>query len=252
MDLEGVRKEIERMRVQAGRQRKEILQLQRAGMQSIAVATGDLSLSVDEIGRQARESNRLADGAVSQALKTDARIGELSRAAHQIGEVIALITHIAEQTKLLALNATIEAARAGEAGRGFAVVASEVKVLASQTAKATDEISSYISGMQHATRESVAAVKEIGGTIEQLSTIASVIEHAVQRQSHSTQEIASSVKDVASGAEETAGHISQVNSGATDTGAASEQVLNLAQMLAAESCRLQQELDIFMSNVRAA
>jgi hypothetical protein len=99
--------------------------------------------------------------------------------------------------------------------------------------------------MQGATRESVAAVKEIGGTIEQLSAIASVIESAVQRQSHSTQEIACSVKDAASGAEETAGHISQVNRGATDTGAASAQVLNLAQMLAAESCRLQQELDIF-------
>jgi len=90
----------------------------------------------------------------------------LSRAAQEIGEVVKLITAIAEQTNLLALNATIEAARAGEAGRGFAVVAAEVKSLASQTAKATDEISSHISGMQGATQESVAAIKEIGGTID--------------------------------------------------------------------------------------
>ncbi len=114
-----------------------------------------------------RESNKIADAAVTQAQQTDGRIGKLSRAAQEIGDVVKLITAIAEQTNLLALNATIEAARAGDAGRGFAVVASEVKSLASQTAKATDEISSHILGMQGATQESVAAIKEIGGTIGQ-------------------------------------------------------------------------------------
>ena len=109
-----------------------------------------------------------------QAEQTDGRIGKLSRAAQEIGDVVKLITAIAEQTNLLALNATIEAARAGEAGRGFAVVASEVKSLASQTAKATDEISSHILGMQGATQELVAAIKEIGGTIAQISDIASI------------------------------------------------------------------------------
>ncbi|PSO14001.1 methyl-accepting chemotaxis protein, partial [Bradyrhizobium sp. MOS003] len=117
-----------------------------SNMQSVATATEELSASVEEIGRQVRDSSRIAEAAVVQARETDGRIGKLSHAAQQIGEVVKLITAIAEQTNLLALNATIEAARAGEAGRGFAVVASEVKSLASQTAKATDEISSHITG----------------------------------------------------------------------------------------------------------
>ena len=163
------------------------------------VATEELSASVDEIGKRVRESNRIAEAAVLQAEQTDGRIGKLSRAAQQIGDVVKLITAIAEQTNLLALNATIEAARAGEAGRGFAVVASEVKSLASQTARATDEISSHISGMQGATQESVAAIKEIGGTIGQISEIASSIATAVEQQGSATQEIARSVQSVAQG-----------------------------------------------------
>src|SRR3984957_4491398 len=139
-----------------------------SNMQSVASATEELSTSVDEIGKRVRESNRIAEAAVLQAQQTDGRIGKLSRAAQEIGDVVKLITAIAEQTNLMALNATIEAARAGDAGRGFAVVAAEVKSLASQTAKATDEISSHISGMQGATQESVAAIKEIGGTIAQI------------------------------------------------------------------------------------
>ena len=165
-------------------------------MQSVASATEELSASVDEIGKRVRESNRIAEAAVLQAEQTDGRIGKLSRAAQQIGDVVKLITAIAEQTNLLALNATIEAARAGEAGRGFAVVASEVKSLASQTAKATDEISSHISGMQGATQESVAAIKEIGGTIGQISAIASSIASAVEQQGSATQEIARSVQNL--------------------------------------------------------
>ena len=152
-------------------------------MQSVATATEELSTSVDEIGRRVRNSNRIAEAAVVQAQETDGRIGKLSRAAQEIGDVVKLITAIAEQTNLLALNATIEAARAGDAGRGFAVVASEVKSLASQTARATDEISTHIAGMQGATQESVAAIKEIGGTIGQISNIASAIASAVEQQS---------------------------------------------------------------------
>jgi methyl-accepting chemotaxis protein len=221
-------------------------------MQSVAAATEELSASVDEIGRRVRESNEIAEAAVLQAEQTDGRIGKLSRAAQEIGDVVKLITAIAEQTNLLALNATIEAARAGEAGRGFAVVAAEVKSLASQTAKATDEISSHISGMQGATQESVAAIKEIGGTIGQISTIASTIASAVEQQSSATQEIARSVQTVAQGTHEAAANIMQVNRGATETGSASEEVLNSAKTLSSESARLRDELDRFMANIRAA
>jgi methyl-accepting chemotaxis protein len=221
-------------------------------MQSVAAATEELSTSVDEIGKRVRESNRIAEAAVVQAQQTDERIGKLSRAAQQIGDVVKLITAIAEQTNLLALNATIEAARAGDAGRGFAVVATEVKSLASQTAKATDEISNHISGMQGATQESVAAIKEIGATIAQISNIASSIAGAVEQQSTATQEIAKSVQNVAEGTQQTAASIMQVNRGATETGSASEEVLNSASTLSAESTRLRAELDRFMANIRAA
>jgi methyl-accepting chemotaxis protein len=221
-------------------------------MQSVATATEELSTTVDEIGTRVRESNRIAEAAVLQAQQTDGRIGKLSRAAQEIGDVVKLITAIAEQTNLLALNATIESARAGEAGRGFAVVASEVKSLASQTAKATDEISSHISGMQDATQESVAAIKEIGGTIAQISNIASSIASAVEQQGSATQEIARSVQSVAQGTREAAASIMQVNRGATETGSASEDVLNSARSLSTESARLREELDRFMGNIRAA
>ncbi|MDE2376750.1 HAMP domain-containing methyl-accepting chemotaxis protein [Bradyrhizobium sp.] len=223
-----------------------------SNMQSVATATEELSVSVEEIGRQVRDSSRIAEDAVVQARETDGRIGKLSHAAQQIGEVVKLITAIAEQTNLLALNATIEAARAGEAGRGFAVVASEVKSLASQTARATDEISSHIAGMQGATAESVAAIKEIGATIGQISTIAASIASAVKQQGAATQEIARSVQSVAQGTQTAATDIGQVNRGAAETGSASEEVLNSARTLSSESTRLRAELDRFMANIRAA
>lgn len=223
-----------------------------SNIQSVASATEELSASVDEIGRRVRESNRIAEAAVVQAQQTDARIGKLSRAAQEIGDVVKLITAIAEQTNLLALNATIEAARAGDAGRGFAVVASEVKSLASQTAKATDEISNHISGMQDATKESVAAIKEIGATIGQISTIAASITSAVEQQGSATQEIARNVQSVALGTQEAAKNVVQVNRGATETGSASADVLTSAKALSSESTRLRSELDRFMANIRAA
>ncbi|NOJ50772.1 methyl-accepting chemotaxis protein [Bradyrhizobium archetypum] len=221
-------------------------------MQSVASATEELSTSIDEIGRRVKESSQIAEAAVRQAEQTDGRIGKLSRAAQEIGDVVKLITAIAEQTNLLALNATIEAARAGDAGRGFAVVASEVKSLASQTAKATDEISNHIAGMQGATQESVAAIKAIGGTIGKISDIAATIASAVEQQSLATQEIARSVQNVAQGTQEAAANVMQVNRGATETGSASEEVLNSARTLSSESTRLREELDRFMANIRAA
>src|SRR6478609_1696833 len=145
-------------REQAASRRAELIRFADDFESAVGAIVSNVSASAEELGRQVRDSSRIAEAAVVQAKETDGRIGKLSHAAQQIGEVVKLITAIAEQTNLLALNATIEAARAGEAGRGFAVVTSEVKSLASQTAKATDEISSHITGMQGATAESVAAI----------------------------------------------------------------------------------------------
>ncbi len=223
-----------------------------SNVQSVASAAEEMAGSVNEIGRQVQESSKIATEAVAQAEKTDGRINELSQAASRIGDVVKLITAIAEQTNLLALNATIEAARAGEAGRGFAVVAQEVKALAAQTAKATDEISGQITGMQSATQEAVVAIKEIGGTINRISEIAATIAAAVEEQGAATQEIARNVQQAAQGTTQVAQTISDVNKGAAETGAASAQVLSSAQSLSGESSRLKLEVDRFLSTVRAA
>jgi methyl-accepting chemotaxis protein len=223
-----------------------------ANVQSVASATEEMAGSINEIGRQVSDSNRIANEAVDQAEKTDARIAELSLAASRIGDVTKLITTIAEQTNLLALNATIEAARAGEAGRGFAVVAQEVKALAAQTAKATSEISTQISGMQAATQESVLAIKEISGTIGRVSEIAAAIAAAIEQQGAATQEIARNVQQAAIGSTQVATSIADVNRGAGDTGSASAQVLSSAQLLSSENKRLKAEVVKFLATVRAA
>jgi methyl-accepting chemotaxis protein len=223
-----------------------------ANVQSVASSTEEMTSSVNEISRQVQESSKIAVEAVRQAQQTDVRINQLSQAAGRIGDVVKLITAIAEQTNLLALNATIEAARAGEAGRGFAVVASEVKQLASQTAKATDEISTQIAGMQTATQDSVAAIKEIGGTIGRISEIASTIAAAVEEQGAATQEIARNVGEAAKGTQQVASNITDVNRGASETGSASAQVLSSAQSLSHESNHLKAEVDKFLMTVRAA
>jgi methyl-accepting chemotaxis protein len=221
-------------------------------VQSVASATEEMAGSINEIGRQVADSNRIANEAVDQAEKTDARIAELSLAASRIGDVTKLITTIAEQTNLLALNATIEAARAGDAGRGFAVVAQEVKALAAQTAKATSEISTQIAGMQAATQDSVLAIKEISGTIGKVSEIAAAIAAAIEEQGAATQEIARNVQQAAIGSTQVATSIADVNRGAGDTGSASSQVLSSAQLLSNENKRLKAEVVKFLATVRAA
>ena len=221
-------------------------------VQSVASATEELSSSVNEISRQVQESSRMANEAVNQARTTNDRVGELSKAAARIGDVVELINTIAGQTNLLALNATIEAARAGEAGRGFAVVASEVKALAEQTAKATGEISHQISGIQSATQDSVNAIKEISGTIEKLSEISSTIAAAVEEQGAATQEISRNVQQAAQGTQQVSSNIMDVQRGASETGSASSQVLSAAQSLSGDSNRLKLEVGKFLDTVRAA
>nr|WP_245430965.1 methyl-accepting chemotaxis protein [Rhodoplanes roseus] len=164
--------------------------------------------------------------------------------------MVKLITAIAEQTNLLALNATIEAARAGEAGKGFAVVAQEVKALAAQTGKATGEIGAQIAGMQAATRDSVSAIKEIGGTIGRIAEIASAIAAAVEEQGAATCEVARNIQQASAGTADVARTIGEVSRGAGATEAASEQVRSSAGMLAVEGSKLKDEVRRFLMSVR--
>ena len=221
-------------------------------VRSVASATEEMALSINEISRQVRESAKIASDAVGQARKTNGRVSELSKAASRIGDVVELIDSIAGQTNLLALNATIEAARAGDAGRGFAVVAAEVKALAEQTSKATGEIGQQITGIQAATQESVGAIKEISGTIERLSEIASTIAVAVEQQGAATQEISRNVQQAAQGTQQVSANITDVQRGASETGSASSQVLSAAQSLSSDSNRLKLEVGRFVESVRAA
>jgi methyl-accepting chemotaxis protein len=221
-------------------------------VESVAHATQQLTASVAEISNRAHESSRIAGEAVRQAEQTDNRIAALSKAATRIGNVVKLITDIAEQTNLLALNATIEAARAGEAGKGFAVVAAEVKTLATQTAKATDEIGSQIAEMQSATNESVSAIKEIGSTITRLSEIATAIASAVEEQSQTTHEIARNVDNAAQSTERVASSIGDVNRAAGETGSASSRILSSAKVLSGEGTKFKTAVEKFLATVRAA
>jgi methyl-accepting chemotaxis protein len=221
-------------------------------VQSVASATEELAGSVREISAQVQESNRIALSAVKQADETDSRINALSQAANRIGDVIKLITSVAEQTNLLALNATIEAARAGDAGRGFAVVAQEVKALASQTAKATDEIGIQIAGMQTATQEAVGSLKMISSTIGKISEITSAISAAIEEQGAATQEISGNIQRTADGTSQVAGTIAEVSHGANQTGAASSQLLSSAKQLSDSTTSLQAEIDGFLKSIAAA
>jgi len=221
-------------------------------VQSVAAATEELSSSITEISRQVQESARVASEAVEQARTTNDRVGELSKAAARIGDVVELINTIAGQTNLLALNATIEAARAGEAGKGFAVVATEVKALAEQTAKATDEIGQQVSGIQAATQDSVNAIKAISGTIGTLSEISAAIAAAVEEQGAATMEISRNVQQAAAGAEQVSSSVVDVQRGATETGSASSQVLTAAKSLAQDGDRLKREVASFLDSVRVA
>ncbi len=220
--------------------------------QTVAATAEQLSASIAEIGRQVMQSARIAATAVAQAESTNDTVRGLADAASRIGEVVTLINDIAGQTNLLALNATIEAARAGEAGKGFAVVAQEVKNLASQTARATEEISSQITAVQEETQDAVSAIENIRGIIGEVNDIATTISSAVEEQGVSTQEIAHSVQQSASGTEQVNANITGVSRAAAETGAAATQVLTASQDMSRQAERLRGEVDRFLAEVRAA
>jgi methyl-accepting chemotaxis protein len=219
---------------------------------TVAASAEELSGSVAEIARRVSQSSEIAGKAVGDAERTNATVKLLSSGAEKIGEVVQLIHSIAAQTNLLALNATIEAARAGESGRGFAVVASEVKALASQTAKATEEISAQVAAMQASTSEAVLSISGITGTIAQMSEITTSISSAVEEQGAATREIARNIQSVAAGSNEISAHIGGVSTAAAATGAAASEVLTNARELDNQSGLLRTAVDEFLIKVRAA
>jgi hemerythrin-like metal-binding protein len=223
-----------------------------ANIQTVAAAVEELAASVGEITRQVSHSAHMSADAVSEADKTDTTVAGLAEAAQKIGEIVNLINDIASQTNLLALNATIEAARAGEAGKGFAVVANEVKHLATQTAKATSEIGDQIKAIQEATRESVEAIRHIGGTIRDINGISTAIASAVEQQSAATSEISRNVQQAAKAVDDVNDNIVTVSEGANQTGAAATQVLQAAGDVSQRSEMIRAEVEGFLSEIRAA
>jgi methyl-accepting chemotaxis protein len=220
--------------------------------QAAAAATEQLSATIAEITRQIAQSTRMAAEASDQAGHTNRQVEALAQAASRISEVVRLISDIAGQTNLLALNATIEAARAGEAGKGFAVVASEVKNLASQTAKATEEIGAQIAAVQGETAKVVDAIHGIGGTIERMSGFTTAIAAAVEEQGAATAEIARSVQHAASGTATVTGRMAGVRERAEQSGHAAGEVSGAAAELSRGAETLRRQMDAFLAEVKAA
>ena len=220
-------------------------------VQTAAAAAEELSASIGEISRQLSETTGTVGRATETVGATNVKIESLAEGAQRIGDVVRLISEIAEQTNLLALNATIEAARAGEAGKGFAVVASEVKSLASQTARATEEIGAQVGSIQSSTTEAVDAIRAIGEIIEEVNNTTSAIAAAVEEQGSATAEISRSVTDAASGTSAVAEHAAEVNAAADQTNDSASEVLASVETLAADSQRLGEAVDSFLSDVAA-
>jgi methyl-accepting chemotaxis protein len=223
-----------------------------ASVSTVAAATEELASSVAEIGRQVTHSSGVADAAVVKAGQTTELVASLTAAAEKIGDVLRLIGAIASQTNLLALNATIEAARAGDAGRGFAVVASEVKELASQTAKATEEIASQVTAIQSATGDCVVAIGGISDTIREISGIATTIAAAVEEQDSATREIARSVQQAAAGTGEVSHNVAGASHAADQSRALADNVLVASGELSQHASALFDSVDTFLSGLRDA
>jgi methyl-accepting chemotaxis protein len=223
-----------------------------SNVNSVAGATEELVASVGEIGRQTERSSEIAACAAARASETDKQIQGLAEAAQKVGDVVKLITDIAEQTNLLALNATIEAARAGEAGKGFAVVASEVKNLANQTAHATEEIAQQVATIQGETKTAVAAIQGISGIVGEINQIAAAIAAAIEQQGSATREIARNVEGASNGTQSVSASIGHVSQAATQTGGAAKAMLSAVGKLADRSAQVQGKVSDFLREIRSA
>ena len=223
-----------------------------ANVQTVAAATEELATSVVEISRQMTRSLTIADKANEDTRRTNATMERLSSAALKIGEVVSLIDNIASQTNLLALNATIEAARAGEAGKGFAVVASEVKALATQTGRATGEISDQINEIQMVTQTAVDAIKQIGSTIAEMNQIGSSIAAAIEQQGAATQEITRNIQETAKGTAEVTAFVADISEEIGANGARASQVYAAADGVERSATELGMEVEKILLNLRSA
>ena len=223
-----------------------------SGVQTVASAAEELHASISEISRQVTQSNSVASQAFEQAVNASKQIETLATAGQEIGEVVKLINDIASQTNLLALNATIEAARAGDAGKGFAVVANEVKSLASQTGRATEDISKKITSIQSATEATVVAIREISNTIKQVNQSTSAMAAAIEEQSAATQEIARNTEQASAGVLDVTQNIEGVSRAAQDSSDVSNKVQQAAKGLTSQADNMRTFIDRFLKDVKVA
>ena len=223
-----------------------------SSVQTVATATEELTASISEITQQMSRSSEKSSQAVSEADQVQGKVDGLVEAAQAIGQVVELINEIAEKTNLLSLNATIEAARAGEAGKGFAVVASEVKNLAAQTKKSTEEVAAHVAKIQSTTGEAASAINVIKQTIAEVNEMTSAVAAAVEEQAAATQEISRNCEQAAAATQEVSSSITTVQTAANDTDGSASEVLNASEELAQRSTSLQQIVQNFLQDVRAA
>ncbi|WP_051432220.1 methyl-accepting chemotaxis protein [Rhodovibrio salinarum] len=223
-----------------------------SNVQTVASAADELTTSIEEIGQQVNRTSAIAERADEQAQAATQRIEQLKGAADKIGEIVTLISDIAEQTNLLALNATIEAARAGDAGKGFAVVANEVKSLASETAKATEQISGKITEMQQGVESTVPAMQTISQTIQELNEIAASVASASAEQSAATAEISRNVQEAAQGVQQVSENIDGLTEASQGTASAAEQVATSSNQVAERGETLKQQITTYVREMQAA
>ncbi|WP_425062955.1 methyl-accepting chemotaxis protein [Pyruvatibacter mobilis] len=221
-------------------------------VQTVSSATEEMSASISEMQQQVMRSRDVSERAAQSVEDAAGQVTGLSDAADQIGDVLALIQDIAEQTNLLALNATIEAARAGEAGKGFAVVASEVKSLATQTQKATEQIRQQIEGVQSESKTAVGAISGIREVIAQVTEISQSIAAAIEQQTAATSEIARNAQQAAAGTHEVSSSVQGVSEASQQASAASTELLASSNSLAEQGEALRERMKSFIEKVRAA